>query len=150
MTAWSYRSWTIRADIHGAQALRQYHGSIYGVVPALKGALKPVGQWNSQEVEARGRRVKVKVNGKTIVDADLNLVSDAQAIALHPGILRTSGRIGSLGHGPMEVVIRNVFLKDLATPERDNIPPAGFGALFNGKNLEGWKGPWQIPKSAQP
>ena len=118
----------------------QYHGSVYGVVPALKGALKPVGQWNSQEVEAIGRRIRVKVNGKTIVDADLNNVTDTEVIAAHPGILRSSGRIGFLGHGPEEVVIRNVFLKDLAKPEKTNSPPAGFRALFNGRNLDGWKG----------
>ena len=124
----------------------QYHGSIYGVVPALKGALKPVGQWNTQEVEARGRHIKVKVNGKTIVDADLNAVTDAQAIAEHPGILRTSGRIGFLGHGPEEVIIRSILLKDLSKPEKDNTPPAGFAALFNGKNLDGWKGLVADPK----
>ena len=25
----------------------QYHGSVYGVIPAKKGFLKPVGEWNS-------------------------------------------------------------------------------------------------------
>lgn len=28
----------------------QYHGSVYGVIPARRGFLKPVGEWNSQEV----------------------------------------------------------------------------------------------------
>ena len=124
----------------------QYHGSIYGVVPALRGALKPVGQWNSQEVEARGRKIKVKVNGKTIVDADLNSVTDPAVIAAHPGILRSTGRIGFLGHGPEEVSIRNIWIKDLSKPERDNKPPAGFKALFNGRNLDGWKGLVADPK----
>jgi len=39
----------------------QYHGSIYGVVPAKRGYLKPIGQWNSQEVIASGRRVSVRL-----------------------------------------------------------------------------------------
>ena len=28
----------------------QYHGSVYGVVPARRGVLRPVGEWNSEEV----------------------------------------------------------------------------------------------------
>ena len=32
----------------------QYHGSIYGVVPARRNFLKPVGEWNFQEVRAVG------------------------------------------------------------------------------------------------
>lgn len=124
----------------------QYHGSVYGVVPALKGALKPVGQWNSEEVEARGRRIKVKVNGKTIVDADLNNVADPEVIGAHPGIFRSNGRVGFLGHGPEEVVIRNVWIKDISKPMKDNSPPPGFRALFNGRSLDGWKGLVADPK----
>ena len=28
----------------------QYHGSVYGLVPAKRGSLLPVGEWNSQEI----------------------------------------------------------------------------------------------------
>ena len=41
----------------------QYHGSIYGVVPARRGVLRPVGEWNTEEVTVKGRRVTVVVNG---------------------------------------------------------------------------------------
>ena len=53
----------------------QFHGSIYGVVPAKRGCLKPVGEWNSEEVIAKGRQITVKLNGKTIVDADIDKAS---------------------------------------------------------------------------
>src|SRR5207244_1971601 len=33
---------------------RQYHGSAYGMVPAHKGYLRPVGAWNFQEVTVKG------------------------------------------------------------------------------------------------
>lgn len=33
---------------HKALAPYQFHGSIYGVLPAKRGALKPVGQWNEE------------------------------------------------------------------------------------------------------
>ena len=49
----------------------QYHGSIYGMVPPKRGFQKPVGEWNTEEITARGRRITVKLNGTTIVDADL-------------------------------------------------------------------------------
>jgi HEAT repeat protein len=92
----------------------QYHGSIYGIVPARRGVLRPVGEWNSEEVTVRGRRVIVVVNGTTVVDADLD-----QAIAGgtmdgrdHPGLQRASGHIAFLGHGsPLE--FRNIRIKEI-------------------------------------
>ena len=41
----------------------QYHSSIYKVVPAKRGSLKPVGQWNHEEITAIGRHIKIVVNG---------------------------------------------------------------------------------------
>jgi len=117
----------------------QYHGSVYGVIPAKRGALRRPGEWNREEIAAIGRRITVKLNGKVIVDADLNQVRDPRILAEHPGILREKGRIGFLGHGTT-VEFRNLWIKDLSTPEQDNRPPRGFTALFNGKDLTGWKG----------
>jgi len=37
----------------------QYHGSIYDVIPAKTGFLKPTGQWNSEEITANGRQITV-------------------------------------------------------------------------------------------
>lgn len=92
----------------------QYHGSVYGVVPAKRGALKPVGEWNTQEVTVEGRRIKVVVNGTTTVDANLDEASangtmDGQP---HPGLQRAKGHLGFLGHGD-RIEIRNVRLKEL-------------------------------------
>ena len=118
----------------------QYHGSIYKVVAANRGATKPAGQWNKEEITARGRRVKVVLNGKIIVDADLNAVTDPAIIAAHPGIFRDGGHVALLGHGPSEAAFRNLFIQDLSPGQRDNAPPPGFKALFNGRNLYGWQG----------
>lgn len=89
----------------------QYHGSIYDVVPAERGSLKPVGEWNSEEITARGRRITVKVNGKTIVDTDLDSVGDEGMLKKHPGLARSRGHIGFLGHGT-RVEFRNVRLRE--------------------------------------
>jgi hypothetical protein len=92
----------------------QYHGSIYGIVPAKRGHLRPVGEWNEQEVIARGHRIKVVLNGETIVDADIKAASEGGTMdeKEHPGLLRPSGRIGFLGHGDV-IYFRNIRVKAL-------------------------------------
>lgn len=90
----------------------QYHGSIYDVVPAKTGALKPAGEWNEEEIMADGRRIKVTLNGKVIVDANLDDVTDPAVLKKHPGLARTSGRVGFLGHGS-RVEFRNLRIKEL-------------------------------------
>ncbi len=117
----------------------QYHGSLYRIVAAKRGFQKPVGEWNSEEISAVGRHIKVTLNGHVIVDTNLNDVTDPAILAEHPGLLRTRGHVGFLGHGPSEVMFRNIFIKDLGDPEKPNTPPPGFKALFDGKDLKGWK-----------
>ena len=46
----------------------QKHGSLYHVFPARTGFLRPVGEWNEQEVIARGTRVKIILNGDVIFE----------------------------------------------------------------------------------
>lgn len=118
----------------------QYHGSLYGLVPSKQGAPKPAGEWNSEEIIADGRYFAVRVNGKKIVGADLNRIRDSEALVEHPGMLRERGRIGFCGHGPEEVEFRNIRIVELAANQELNKPPKGFKALFNGRNLDGWKG----------
>ncbi|MCJ7484687.1 MAG: DUF1080 domain-containing protein, partial [Candidatus Aminicenantes bacterium] len=92
----------------------QYHGSIYGVVAARRGALKPVGEWNAEEVRVRGPRVTVVVNGTTIVDADIDAASATGTVdgRDHPGLKRKFGHLGFLGHGSI-VEFRRIRLKEL-------------------------------------
>ena len=117
----------------------QYHGSLYDVIPAKQGALKKVGEWNEQEVTCKGRNIKVVLNGKTILDADVNKVTDPAKIAHHPGMFRDRGHIGFLGHNDY-LEFRNIRIKELPTADKDNTPPEGFTALFNGRDLANWKG----------
>jgi HEAT repeat protein len=92
----------------------QYHGSIYGVVPARRGVLRPVGEWNSEEITAPRRRITVTVNGIRVVDADLDEASGGGTVDHrdHPGLKRERGHIGFLGHGSI-VEFRNVRVKEL-------------------------------------
>ncbi|NOX54199.1 MAG: DUF1080 domain-containing protein [Planctomycetes bacterium] len=90
----------------------QYHGSIYDVVPAKRGALKPAGQWNCEEIICCGSRITVIVNGTVVVDADLDRITDPQVLKKHPGLKRRRGHIGFLGHGS-RVEFRNIRIKQL-------------------------------------
>ena len=90
----------------------QYHGSIYDVFPAKRGSQKPVGEWNSEEIYAKGRHIKVTLNGNVIVDANLDDVKDPDTLKKHPGLARTKGHIGFLGHGS-RVEFRKMRIKEL-------------------------------------
>jgi hypothetical protein len=122
----------------------QYHGSVYDCIAAKKGALKPPGQWNTEEITARGRQITVVVNGQTILDANLNSVTDPAKLMKHPGLFRERGHIGFLGHNDY-LEFRNLRVKELPHADSDNTSPEGFTALFNGKNLDGWKGLLKSP-----
>ncbi len=102
------------ADVYKDLKQYQYHGSIYGVVPAKKGHLKPVGEWNSEEIVVKGNRIKVTLNGAVIVDADIAEASKNGTLdgKQHPGLKRTSGHIGFLGHGT-EVFFKDIRVKKL-------------------------------------
>jgi 3-keto-disaccharide hydrolase len=90
----------------------QHHGSIYGVVPAKTGYLKPVGEWNQEEVVCQGPHVQVILNGTTIVDAQLDQVSRPTLDGKdHPGLSRPRGHIGFLGHNT-QVDFRNIRIKE--------------------------------------
>ena len=92
----------------------QYHGSVYGVIPAKRGYLKPVGEWNSEEIIAKGSHIKVILNDHVILDGDIKEASKNGTMDHkdHPGLLREKGHIGFLGHGSV-VWFRNVRIKEL-------------------------------------
>ena len=94
---------------------QQFHGSIYGMVAALRGYLRPQGQWNYQKVAVKGHRITVDLNGTTITDADLSEVDPATF--MYPaekfkGRMRTTGHFGFAGHGA-PVTYRHIMLKKL-------------------------------------
>jgi hypothetical protein len=94
----------------------QHHGSIYGVVPAKTGFLKPAGQWNREEISCVGRHVKVTLNGHVIVDADLDEVTPLDHKD-HPGLKYKRGHISLHAHGNYgaEVFFRNLRVKEVGS-----------------------------------
>ena len=97
----------------------QYHGSIYGVVPAKRNAekndyQKPVGEWNYQEIIVLGPKIIVILNGEMIVNADISEFKTKPTMdgKEHPGLRREKGAVGFLGHND-PVQFRNVRIKSL-------------------------------------
>lgn len=92
----------------------QYHGSVYGVIPARREFLKPVGEWNYEEITAKGTKITVVLNGTVIVDGDIEGPGDNGTMDHkdHPGLKNQSGHIGFLGHGSL-VNFRNIRIKEL-------------------------------------
>jgi HEAT repeat protein len=102
------------ADIYKDLHKYQYHGSVYGVIPAERGYLKPVGEWNYQEVVAEGPNIKITLNGHVILDGNIEEASENGTLdgKEHPGLKRETGYIGFLGHGSV-VKFRNIRVKQL-------------------------------------
>ncbi len=92
----------------------QYHGSVYGVIPAKRGHLLPTGEWNKETVIVKGNKVKVILNGTVILDGDIKEAAKNGTLdhQQHPGLLRKTGHIGFLGHGDV-VRFRNIRIKRL-------------------------------------
>jgi hypothetical protein len=117
----------------------QFHGSIYTMVPAKKGHLKPLGEWNHERVTVLGNTVKVELNGTVITEANLD---ELQAkFPQHQGVKRRAGHISWCGHGD-PVAFRNIKIADLApVAKAEEWKAQGFAPLFDGKTLAGWKLP---------
>ncbi len=81
----------------------QYHGSLYHCVGAKHGYLRPVGEWNFQEVEVRGQKIKVTLNGTKILDVDIDTFDRSQIANAPKGLDQKKGHIGFAGHNdPVE------------------------------------------------
>ncbi|WP_300603547.1 DUF1080 domain-containing protein [Niabella sp.] len=99
------------AAVYKALKPYQYHGSLYGYVPAKRKGLKPTGEWNFQEVTVRGSKIKIVLNGETILDTDVKALP-AATLAKDPRLLYEKGHIAFLGHDS-EVRIRNIRVREL-------------------------------------
>jgi hypothetical protein len=88
----------------------QLTGSIYGIVPPSKDALKPVGEWNQMRITAKGPHITIELNGEKIVDADLRDHRDKEKE--HKGMMRPKGHLGLQSHDG-RVEFRKLYVKEL-------------------------------------
>jgi len=85
----------------------QFHGSAYTIAPAHRGYLRPVGEWNYEEVIVNGDHVQVFLNGYKILDTHTK-----EAAPDHPFNTITEGHFGFCGHNdPVE--FRNIRIREI-------------------------------------
>jgi hypothetical protein len=97
--------------------------------PIRSDLLRPWPAWNAMSVEARGRSIRVVLNGQLVQDFDLETVA-ANPKAL-PSVRRREGRVGFQSHTGT-VQFRNVEIRDLSAP------PAS-GSVTSGTQVEDLK-----------
>lgn len=115
----------------------QFHGSIYTMVAAKKGALKPVGEWNLQRVIVDGPNVKVELNDQVITEANLDELQTK--FPDHRGVSRRAGHLALCGHGD-KVAFRNFRIHEFPPAANTaGVQAAGFTPLFDGSSLDSWK-----------
>ena len=93
----------------------QKTGANYAMHVAQNKELKPVGEWNYEEVIIQGTKITITLNGTLIVDGDIAGPRDNGTMDHneHPGLKNKTGHIGFLGHGS-ELKFRNIRIKDLS------------------------------------
>ena len=110
----------------GKELAYQQSGSLYGRAPALEIASRPAGEWNRMTIFCSGKNVHVVLNGKAVVDANLDDWKDplvnpdgTPVPPWHRGFpalseIPTRGRVGFQGvHGDAGVKIRNLRIASL-------------------------------------
>jgi len=134
-----------------AEKKPKYHHIDKGSPPRVNAAKKP-GEWQTMDITFQSPRFD-KNGNKTANARFVRVVHNGQVIhenvevpyACGPNWNRKQHPRGPIiiqgDYGP--IAIRNVRVRDWEgkTGQRLNVPPEGFTALFNGKNLDGWRTP---------
>jgi len=99
-----------------------------------------VGVWHKVKITMRGRTITTEFDGEVLLDKfryhDWMINMEPAPIRLQKHIVVDGDNLGKMNPCPIEY--RNIFVKELEPP-RQNVPPKGFTALFNGKDLTGWR-----------
>jgi hypothetical protein len=92
--------------------------------------MRPVGEWNDQEIILDGRHAKVTLNNTVILDIDLDGAMKDGTLSgkEHPGARRSTGKIGFLGHGDY-VQYRNIRIRTLPAVSAPAAPVAPAGPV---------------------
>jgi hypothetical protein len=94
-------------------------GSAYGIYPAPAGVVHPFGHWNRTRIVVRGTHVEHWLNGRKIIDYELqspdwNTRVAASKFAAYPRYgLASQGFIGLQGDHPGALAIRRLRIREL-------------------------------------
>ncbi len=131
--------------------------SIYSLAAPSGGSLRPVGQWNTGRIIARGNHLEHWLNGKKVVEAEIGSAAWNSALAQTPfGKQPQFGKVRD-GHIVLqdhrdEVWFRNLRIRDLSSGGKTSGATAGSSSsagttpaddssveMFNGRDLAGWE-----------
>ncbi|MBL4886547.1 MAG: DUF1080 domain-containing protein [Planctomycetaceae bacterium] len=90
----------------------QYHGSVYGLIPAHRGYLRPTGEWNFQTVTVDESRITVELNGVVILEGDVSKLKESKDGEVYPSSAIKRGHFGFAGHNDA-VPLRNIAIREL-------------------------------------
>ncbi len=103
----SFASYEIQLQDDGDKPTDEHSsGSLYRYVAPTESAMKPAGEWNTVEIECRGPRVMVKINGRQVQDVDQSKIAEIKDKPL-------CGYVCLQNHGS-PCVFRNLKLKALS------------------------------------
>ena len=83
---------------------------MYDVAAANPRVSKKADEWQKMKIVVDGTKVKVELNGKTVVDIDSK--DHADSFEKHPGLKREHGFVGLQNHGS-SVDFRNPRIREL-------------------------------------
>lgn len=107
----SYAGYEIQIlDDAGRPPQQNSSGSLYRYVAPTANATKPAPEWNALEIECRGPRIKVTLNGQLIHDMDQSTIEGIKNKPL-------SGYFCLQNHGK-RIEFRDIRLKELSGPTR--------------------------------
>ncbi len=94
-------------------------GANYGLHPARRGVVRPVGEWNEARIVVQGARVEHWLNGVKVVEYELwtpdweARVQDSKFVEWPQYGRATSGHIGLQDHCCAPVAFRNIKIREL-------------------------------------
>jgi hypothetical protein len=122
-------------------------GSLYALLAPTNKVLKPAGEWNHTRLLANGNHVEHWLNGRKILEYELNSPALNELIAKSkfsdkPRFAQEKSGHIVLQHHRDEVWFRNIRIRNLAAPNTLTAEEraGGWKLLFDGKTTDGWRG----------
>ncbi|RKY04368.1 MAG: hypothetical protein DRP66_11800, partial [Planctomycetota bacterium] len=122
-TGWPKKGYEVQ--VNSTHKDRRKTGGLYGIVDVLDNAPSKDGEWFTQHIIVRDKRIIIKVDGKTTVDY-------TEPAGVTGGRKLSSGTVAIQGHDPGSIVhYKNIMIKPLDCKCK-------WVDLFDGKTLAGW------------
>ncbi|MHC4250956.1 MAG: 3-keto-disaccharide hydrolase, partial [Planctomycetota bacterium] len=115
-------------------------------LPRVKPTAPKVGEWHTVKITLVGRTLSAELDGETIIEEfeyPTGVLSDEPA-AIRLQKHRYWDQPGGRKH-PCPIEFRSIYIREVE-PQALKAPPPGFTALFNGRDLTGWRTPPLVRK----